>query len=573
MLILLGLYGIQALFHPGLYSAHDIWHQVARLYHYSAAVSDGSILPTWISTLANGYGYPLFYFSYHLPWLMGLPFIWLGFSIFSTLKILFGLSFVLAGYAMYWLALTVFKNRWAALAVAAIYLISPYHFLSIFVSASIGTVFQFALLPLIILGLIKTINGEKYGGVTLLASATAASILSHLMTFVLMVPFLIIIGVLLLLKRISRPKQILPNLLSLSLSALIALGLSAFYLIPTFLYLPLVRAGDGAANFQSLYQGGFVTLKQLFYSTWGFAPIAENAATSDLSFQVGISQWLAVASSGIMIILYFAIKFVLMKQSDHDHYSKSLLFLKRMFDLKFLSKYWPTGVTMIALFSLSIWLMLSASSIVWDVIAQYFTLDYPFRYLIMAVFFASLLAGLVIASLRNHTLQMIATFVLILIALYTNRNHLRVNMYTTYELSDYIGAELTTNTYHEYLPLEANSGYLLAENPQIATNLQANIQTDLLYESSTRLGLAVNASGPADLVALRQYNFPGQTVYLNGEKTEHTTGDGNLIQLSLPTGFHTIEVEYQHPPVYYLSLSISVATLIFTCLLTIRKPK
>lgn len=89
IILTFALIGMKALFHPGLFTAHDIWHQVARIYYYFQAVSDGQIPPYWISTLASGLGYPLFFFSYHLPWIISLPFLKVGFDIPSSLKILF----------------------------------------------------------------------------------------------------------------------------------------------------------------------------------------------------------------------------------------------------------------------------------------------------------------------------------------------------------------------------------------------------------------------------------------------------------------------------------------------------
>ncbi len=96
--------GMKALIHPGLFTAHDIWHQVVRLYYYYQGISDGQIPPVWIGQLANSFGYPLFLFSYHLPWIIGIPFLEIGFDIPNTLKILFFLSFLTSGFSMYFFA-------------------------------------------------------------------------------------------------------------------------------------------------------------------------------------------------------------------------------------------------------------------------------------------------------------------------------------------------------------------------------------------------------------------------------------------------------------------------------------
>src|SRR5690348_9257713 len=87
--------GMLALLHPGLFTAHDIYHQVVRIYYYYRSIIDGQIPPLWIMPLANGYGYPLFIFSYNLPWIIVLPFLLIGVSLYSSLKISFFLGFLL----------------------------------------------------------------------------------------------------------------------------------------------------------------------------------------------------------------------------------------------------------------------------------------------------------------------------------------------------------------------------------------------------------------------------------------------------------------------------------------------
>lgn len=141
IVLLFSLIGLQSLFHPGLFTAHDIWHQVARIYHYYQALNDGQFPPYWIGTLAKGLGYPLFFFSYHLPWIVAFPFLKVGLDIPFTLKLLFFLAYFLSGVSMYFFTNSLFKNKLAALLSSLLYLWAPYHFLTILVIASIGTVF------------------------------------------------------------------------------------------------------------------------------------------------------------------------------------------------------------------------------------------------------------------------------------------------------------------------------------------------------------------------------------------------------------------------------------------------
>ena len=76
LITVLSVFVLKDLFKPYFYTSHDGIHQVVRLYYFDQALRDGQIPPRWAGGLLNGFGYPLFIFSYHLPWLMAeIPYI------------------------------------------------------------------------------------------------------------------------------------------------------------------------------------------------------------------------------------------------------------------------------------------------------------------------------------------------------------------------------------------------------------------------------------------------------------------------------------------------------------------
>ena len=281
IIIIFSFLGLKALLHPGLYTAHDIWHQVARLYHYKEAILDGQFLPGWISNLSLGYGYPMFIFSYHLPWIVALPFIFSGLSIALTIKILFFLSFFTSGLAMYGLANYFFKDKLAALLSALLYLWAPYHFLTVFVSAAMGTSFVFIFLPLIFWGVSLSFEKNKLKAVSLLTIGLTGSILSHLMTTVMVAPFIVLFTLYLFIdkhkgnsnKKILN-KQTKLALKNIALGILFTLLITSFYLLPLIAYMKKIIASNGGAGLGKVYLGSFVNFKQLLYSKWGV--VGEN---------------------------------------------------------------------------------------------------------------------------------------------------------------------------------------------------------------------------------------------------------------------------------------------------------
>ena len=100
-IIIVSVFALKNLFGPGYYSSHDGVHQVIRLYYFDQLISDRQIPPRWVGDLLNGYGYPLFNFSYHLPWIIAEPFVLFGGSIFDAINITFVIAFSLSGITMY----------------------------------------------------------------------------------------------------------------------------------------------------------------------------------------------------------------------------------------------------------------------------------------------------------------------------------------------------------------------------------------------------------------------------------------------------------------------------------------
>ncbi|HYD35369.1 MAG TPA: hypothetical protein VD999_04845 [Vitreimonas sp.] len=550
VMTLFSLWGAKALFHPGLYTAHDIWHQVARLYHYSQALQDGQFLPMWVGTLAFGYGYPLFIFSYHLPWLIAIPFLGAGMSVFATLKTLFGLSLIVSAVTMYVCVYYLTKSKLGSLVAAVIYAWAPYHFLSIYVSASIGNAWSFVFVPLLAWGLALVLDKKRTGGIVLIALSVAALILTHLMTLVLVLPPMILwFGIQWLIRWWPQREVHELKLSFLTLAAGIGLAfvITAFYLVPLITYLPIINAGQQGSGFKGLYERNLVTLKQLIYSPWGFGPIVDNAKDGEISFQVGIAQWLAMGMAGLAWLA------VLIKSRKND---AALLALGTAY-------------------AFTILLMIDISKPLWLVVDSAISIDYPFRLLLVAVFFGSLAAGYVIAQLPWKFIKVIVSVLLIGVAVYTNRNHIRVNQYTDVPLQLYIDSELTTNTFHEYLPkgqgmVDPWVGNPLARSPLLSSEqLQARgLTTQVgerypstkLSQTTTQLEFVVQLEKDSD-VALHHYVFPGIKVLVNGQPVEFELDANTVIFKRLPAGEHTITIRYERPSWVYLGYLVSLLGL------------
>lgn len=523
------LVGLKALIHPGLFTAHDIWHQVARLYHYQKAVSDGQFPPYWIGNLANGFGYPLFFFSYHLPWILGLPFLSLGISIPETLKILFLLSYLLSGFSMYVLVNEIFKNKVSALLSTTIYLWAPYRFLTILVSAAMGTAFVFVFLPILLLGIYRTCSDRLPGkGIVLTAIGLSGIILSHFLSFIAVIPLFILFA----LWSLTLNKEfVLIKFKNLLLGLGLGLGISSFYLLPAVYYNKFTQVATGA--FSTLYQNSFVNLSQIIYSKWGYGLNKISAKEGQVPYQLGIAQWLSFTAATAFLV------------------SRLLRNLAIPMDKKFKK----LAIVIIGSLFLSILFMLDLSKPFWDLLSNVVVFDSLTIFLLPATFASAFLSGWVFSSLKKPANILFFLF-LVGLALYANRNHLRVNTYINIPIELYVASEITTNSFHEYLPKTADVKIFREENRLISPT-----SIDVIDFSQNTTTFSISASFPEDTYAtVRHLSFPGINLYLDGQRKEINTDNLGRIKLNASKGVYRIVVKFKETALIRVSKLITIAS-------------
>lgn len=524
------LVGMKALLHPGLFTSHDIGHQVIRIYYYFQALDEGKFFPNWISQLANGYGYPLFFFSYQLPWMIGTFFLKIGFDISNTIKILFFLSFLGSGISMYFLIKSLFNNSIAAFLSSIIYMWNPYHFLITLVGASMGIAFIFVFLPMVFLG-INSIRENRKWGVIVLEFGVLGIILSHSMHIVFLLPIILIFFLWSFFNTDSRTKF----LKKLVFGLLIGILISSFYLIPAIYYNKFISVHTLEAV-SKLYEKNFVDFKQLIYSKWGFSAISSNAKEGELSFQVGITQWISVV--GLILLISFG-------KLPKNHQKLSIYLL--------------IG------FLISIFLMLDITKPIWNFLEKFIFLDFPFRLILPSLFIASICSAILLANFKKRA-QIIILIILLFIAIYTNRNHLNVASYTNIPLSVYFKSDLTSNGANEYLPINADSKLLYKPNYFIEGQ---DLSASNAEYTTTSLTFTLRSEKDAS-ASISQFYFPGQKLYVDGEIKKFNIDKQGRISFHALEGEHIISVKYEETPIIIFSRFLSVLGTIIL-LLQIKK--
>lgn len=478
---------MKALFHPGLFTAHDIWHQVARLYWYQESVKDGVFPPQWIAPMAHGFGYPLFVFSYHFPWILGLGFLFLHFSIFETLKLLFILSFLFSGWGMYWCTFLFTKSKFASFVSAVLYLVAPWRFVTIFVSAAMGKAFVLTLFPFTVVSVYYLAKSERrvlpiFG----LALTVTALILSHLISILtllsVILPFIFILK---------------PSFKKLFLSGGVTGLLTAWYVVPLITLRSSIYASTGA--FKTLYLDQFINIGQLVYSRWGYGIVTANAKEGAFSYQLGFAQW--------VVILVCLLGFLRFKE-------------RRYIALLLVS------------FALCIFLMIDLSKPLWSLLSHFITIDYPTMFLMPALFLSSFLAAILLKNFGK--LRVFIGLFLLILAFINNRNYMRVNQYVNPSVTDIVAAESTTNSFNEYFPITADQNVFLGNDIQIPYRVTAgSYQQTVVNEDQSE-------------VLTHVFGFPGIVVLVDNKEARYELSESGLIRLWVNEGEHKIDIFYRH---------------------------
>jgi len=227
-----------------------IW-AIVRQAEMHRELKDGQFPARWSAYLNHGYGYPLFLFTYPLPYYLGEIIHLIGFNAIDAVKILFIASTVLSALTMFYFVTSLW-GEWAGLVATTLYLYVPYRLLNLFVRGSVGELLASIFYPLLFYLFWQLLLKPSYKKVLGSASVLAALILTHNASIILFAPFLAGWIGYWLFKVKNKP----PASKAIVLSVLFALGLSATFWLPAlvekqFIALSITPLAQKADHFLS----------------------------------------------------------------------------------------------------------------------------------------------------------------------------------------------------------------------------------------------------------------------------------------------------------------------------------
>jgi uncharacterized membrane protein len=514
LVLVVSVFAIIPLLKPGFFPVHDNT-QVQRVYEMRESLVQGIFPVRWVNDLGYGYGYPIFNYYAPLPYYFGGVANLLGLDPLAATKLMFIFPILLSGLSMYFLGKELWGKQGGFLS-AIFYVLAPYHALNIYVRGDIGEIWAYSFFPLVSLSLYKIYKNKNWGYVGLGGIAYALVIISHNLSAFILTPFMALAALLISYSFIKN-KQIreIPKLIMVFILGLL---LAAFYFIPALVELKYTNVASiigGGSDFRN----HFVCLNQLWSSPWGFGG-SNPGCVDGISFKIGKIHILLTALS--LIFVGWA-------------YLK-----KRKIE-------WLPAFLFFGLFA-SIFMMLEISKPVWIIFKSMEFIQFPWRYLSLVSFFASLIVGsltLFLANFikdKNMRLVLIGFFVLVLI--FSSKKIFEPQRVINEKAASYVTPSMlrwtTSKISDEYMPQE----FIKPQNAsQVPSSVSPGLPGPVISDNAKLKEIAVSMPEGKQVVFNLAY-FPAWKGFIDYKEVPIQKREGK-VSVHVPKGLHLIELKYE----------------------------
>ncbi|WP_302492415.1 hypothetical protein [Gemmiger sp.] len=542
-LIAITAFACLPLFSNYLYFGHDMDYHLQRISAMAAELSYGQFPVRFTTTTLNGYGYanPLCYCELFLLLPALLYNLWLPLRTCYQIY-LFAVTLATCAIAYYSFA-KIAASRRLGLLGALLYTLSCYRLVCVYTRAAAGEFTAMAFFPLVLAGLygIYTRDKPRFADWLPMSLGMAAMVQSHLLSCEL-TALLLILFCLLRLRETLRPAR----LLAWVKAALLAVGLSAWYLVPFFLStssIPFMVNGPliGKIQFQGLY---LIQLFNPFYN--GFAG-ADAGTNPDMMLSLGLPLILGL---GLVV-------FCLLRRRDAQGQAASIL------------------TTAAGFFALTVFLALHIFP--WDYVQTTLgrtagklagLFQYPWRFLSLATVLLCLAVVMAVKLLtaRDRRLGLTATVVLAAAALFmtgamqaqmlNGQREVSYNVFSYENPTSCIGVG-------EYL-IDGTSSYetIWAQPKPGSDDLHL-----VSYEKKQGVAyVSVQNDGGEATISLPIFNYGNYyAADENDQPFTITSGENERIVLTIPANYTgTVRVWYQAPGFWRVFEVISALSLLGT---------
>lgn len=529
LVIVLTIPTFTSLLRPGYFPMHDDI-SVFRIYQMELCFKSLQLPCRWVPDMGYQYGYPQFEYYGPLPYyVMTIAHLFHP-PLFDALKLGFILPLVLGNLTMFLLASSLFGNFGGLLSALA-YAYAPFRASDLYSRGAMGESWAFIFLPLILFALLSLYQKPTLKKSVFLGISFALLFVTHNISTLIFTPMVAVIALILLFLSKEKVKFVKYGFIGMIWAVLI----SASFFLP-------VIFEKGYAHTESLLSGyfnylaHFATLKQLFFTTfWGYGS-SEIGPTDDLSFFLGPVQLFLFIISVSVAFLNFA--------KGKSKFPSLMVLLSSIFVL------------------LSVFMSHEKSTFIWKVIPVLAYLQFPWRFLVTAIFFLCLSSGYFLERLNKsiaRRLLIIFAGLLILfnLSFFRPREWFHLTIWEKFSGLSW-DRQLTTSIF-DYLPIYAKFPPA-AGAPILPFSVNGVVSIlDYRHESSV-ISFATKSKVDTTLT-IPQYDFPGWEVRLDGKTIHHDhNNDLGLISFDLPSGDHRLQAVLRDT---HVRLVGDILTLVF----------
>ena len=504
----------------------DLEYHVARTANYYLALKQHQVPPRWAPNLNGGFGYPVFIFSYHLPYIVSSALFILTNSLQESVNLGMLFALIIGAVGMYLVGTQKKLSALERTIVALVYVFAPYSLLNVFARGAIGEIYFFAVLPWMLWLAEQTLVSSTLIGrlahSALLSLVTVIFFTTHQTSVMLALPMIIFLA---LVPHAKHVRDVAKFFFPIGIPIFFGALMTMWTILPSMLEKQFINYNN--QGIVENYWMQYPNLRTLFLQ---FVPNSAKEPTSHL-VSIGLTSFIIVLSSLILLI--------------KGHVKSSNIRVM-------------TGL--IGIYVCSVYLMTPFSLWVWEIASPLKYIQFPWRLLWVSVFSSVLLCIYVFTELRKFQL-LYKTFCCVLLASIALSVFLYARPRGFFSNSDYEWFEYfkTASSYDEQTPIWS-LGYtrhhisdkivirktgdtLFLEKSSIPRKIGA---FEIKEWNGTTMTYVVLVNQPADIIQKTVY-FPGWEALVDGKPTDIQYNDkefpGRII-IPIPAGEHTISVSF-----------------------------
>lgn len=521
------------LIRPGYFPMHDDM-QAMRLLQMDQCVADGQIPCRWVPDMGFGYGYPQFNYYSPLPYYIMEVVHLAGLGFLDSVKAGMILSVVVSAIGMYLLGNSLWGKA-GGFTAALFYAYAPYRSVDLWVRGAMGELWAFAFLPFIFWSVKKVFDKDKKA-ILWMALSIAALLMSHNITSLIFIPFVILWILFLALKDGHSPVPYLKrNYKKFLIGFFWAFSISAFFVLPAWFERNLVQVETLTGGFFD-YSLHFVSIGQLLFSTYWNWGSSELGNFDEIYLGVGILHWI----TPILVAI-------------------TLFTLKKKKQLK-------TVLFFVVLGWASLFMTHTKSRFIWDNISIFRFFQFPWRFLLLSSFFFSAAAGAIAVALNKKSARVTAVAITLGLLLLFYASYFVpsgwIDINDKEKFSGENWSKQQTISIYDYLPKTVVEPPAEAAKPEPEI-ISGEAKLANIEKGSNWYKVETEVLSDNVLIKLPVYYFPNWKVEVNGEDSTFSyNNDQGLISLQLPKGKHDVYAKLFDTPIRQTSNLISVLALV-----------